>query len=288
MGKCTYCGESAGWFRTAHDECAQANAEAKTAIVQTIAKWLPEHPETTDLQPLLEELTRIACNGHIDEDTVRAASRDGVYAVLDQYLDDNVLSKLEEEHLFAATEALGLDSANLVKFPQTRRLYGACVIRRVVEGEEWDRPWNAGELGLILGKGEELLWVEPGLTLKEPKTSRSYVGASSGVSIRLARGVYYRVGAFKGHPIDRTEVVEIGKGNLALTNHQLYFLSPAKGFKLPYRKLVSVIPFEDGIGLQRDGVSAKPQFLHGGDGWLLYNLVMNFAQRAQGAPGEGH
>lgn len=34
---------------------------------------------------------------------------------------------------------------------------------------------------------------------------------------------------------------------------------PAKGSKLPYRRLVSVIPFEDGIGLQRDGVSAKPQ-----------------------------
>ena len=53
------------------------------------------------------------------------------------------------------------------------------------------------------------------------------------------------------------------------------------------------MPFEDGIGLQRDGVSAKPQFIHGGDGWLLYNLIMNFAQRAQtggqGLPlGHGH
>jgi len=76
----------------------------------------------------------------VDEETALAASRDGVYAVLDQYLDDNMLSQLEEEHLFAAAEALGLNSAYLVKFPQTRRLYGACVIRRVVEGEEWDRP----------------------------------------------------------------------------------------------------------------------------------------------------
>jgi len=286
MGNCTYCGKSAGWFKTAHDECVQAHSQAKAAIVQTIATWLPEHPDMTDFRPLLDELTRIARNGHIDETTALAASRDGIYAVLDKYLDDNVLSKLEEDHLFAAAEALGLESAYLVKFPQTRRLYGACVIRRVVEGEEWDKPGNAAELGLILGKGEELLWVEPGLTLKEPKTSRTYVGASSGVSIRIARGVYYRVGAFKGHPIDHTEVIDIGKGNLALTNRQLYFLSPAKGFKLPYRKLVSVIPFEDGIGLQRDGVSAKPQFLHGSDGWLLYNLVMNFAQRAQGESGK--
>jgi hypothetical protein len=235
----------------------------------------------TDFQPLLQELTRIARGGYVDEESARAASRDGIYAALEKYLDDTLLSKLEEEHLFAAAEALGLENAYLVTYPKTRRLYGACVIRRVIEGEPWEKPWSPTELGIILGAGEELLWVEQGLTLREPKTSRSYVGASAGVSIRVARGVYFRVGQFKGHPIDQTHIVEVAKGTLAMTNQQLYFVSPAKGFKLPYRKLVSILPFDDGIGLQRDGVSAKPQYLHGGDGWLLYNLVMNFAQRAR-------
>jgi hypothetical protein len=281
MGNCTYCGKSAGWFKTSHDSCAQANSAAKTAMADTIARWIPEHPDMTEFQPLLEELTRIARSGHINEETALAALRDGLYAALEKYLDDNVLSKLEEEHLFAAAEALGLESEYLVKYPQTQRLFGACIIRRVVEGEPWERPWKPEDLGIILGSGEELLWVEHGLTLREPKTTRSYVGASAGVSIRVASGVYFRIGQFKGHPIDRTDVVEIGKGTLALTNQQVFFLSPAKGFKLPYRRLVSVIPFEDGIGLQRDGVAAKPQYLHGGDGWLLYNLVMNFAQRTQ-------
>jgi hypothetical protein len=280
MGKCAYCGEPAGWFKSTHEGCLQAHTAAKATMVALIGKWLPEHPDVTDFTPLIQELNQIAARGYIDETTGRAQCRDGIYAALDRYLDDNLLSKLEEEHLFAAAEALGLDSEYLVKYPLTRRLYGACIIRRVVEGESWEKPWNATELGLILGGDEELLWVENGLTLKEPKTSRTYVGASAGVSVRVAGGVYFRVGQFKGHPVDRTEVVEVGKGRLALTNQQLYFLSPAKGFRLPYRKLVSVIPFEDGIGLQRDGVSAKPQYLQGGDGWLLYNLVMNFAQRA--------
>jgi hypothetical protein len=280
MGTCMYCGDSAGWFKGTHDACFQAHTAAKTAIVDAIGEWLPAHPDTTDFEPLLQKLTRLAQSGYVDEETVLAASRDGIHAALEKYLDDNMLSKLEEEHLFAAAEALGLDGEFLAKHPRTRRLFGAAVLRRVLEGEAWDRPWNATELGLILGAGEELLWVEQGLTLREPKTSRSFVGASAGVSVRVARGVYFRVGQFKGHPIDRTEVVEVAKGTLALTNRQLYFVSREKGFKLPYAKLVSVIPFEDGIGLQRDGVSPKPQFLHGGDGWLLYNMVMNFAQRA--------
>jgi hypothetical protein len=85
MGNCTYCGESAGWFKTSHGSCAQANSAAKTAIVDTIARWLPEHPDVTDFQPLLEELTRVARAGHIDEEAVLAASRHGLYAVLDKY-----------------------------------------------------------------------------------------------------------------------------------------------------------------------------------------------------------
>ena len=46
------------------------------------------------------------------------------------------------------------------------------------------------------------------------------------------------------------------------------------------------MPFEDGVGLQKDGVSAKPQFLCGGDGWLLYNMIMNFAERDRAEMGK--
>jgi hypothetical protein len=48
--------------------------------------------------------------------------------------------------------------------------------------------------------------------------------------------VYYRVGAFKGHPIDQTQIVEVGKGTLALTNQQLFFLSPVKGVQAAISK----------------------------------------------------
>jgi hypothetical protein len=133
----------------------------------------------------------------------------------------------------------------------------------------------------VLQSGEELLWVQSNMRLSEPKTTRSYVGGSSGVSIRVARGVYYRVGQFKGHAVDHTEVRQVAIGTLALTNEQLYFLSQPKTFKVPYRKLVAISAFEDGVLVQRDGAPAKPQYLHGGDGWLLYNLIMNFAERSR-------
>lgn len=208
MGNCSYCGESAGWLKNVHNTCRRANDQAKLSLVETIASWLPQHPDTTDFAPLVGRLQVIATQGHVSEQDARAAFRDGIYAALESYLDDNVLSKLEEHHLVSASEALGLDSGYLWVHKNTRRFIGAATIRRVIERESWDKPWKPATYGLVLGAGEELLWVEHDLTLHEPKTTRTYVGASSGVSVRLAKGVYYRIGQFRGHPIDRTEIVE--------------------------------------------------------------------------------
>ena len=108
---------------------------------------------------MLQTLPRSSSNsiksqarGHIDETSARAQSRDGIYAALNVFLDDNLLSKLEEEHLFAASEALGVDTDFLWKHPQMLRFLGAGAIRRVLEGEPWDKPWTAAESGSSWGQ----------------------------------------------------------------------------------------------------------------------------------------
>lgn len=42
---------------------------------------------------------------------------------------------------------------------------------------------------------------------------------------------------------------------------------------------VSLDLYEDGIGVMRDVQTAKPQEFRTGDGWFIYNLVTNLAQR---------
>ena len=252
MGQCTYCGASAGWFRTAHRECVEANLSARAEIVKLVATWLPAHPDVPEYGPLREQVMAISKRGCVDHDTARTQVREGIYAALEHFLDDGVLSHLEETHLLSGAEALGLDGPYLGQHPRAGRFVGAGVLRRVLEGEQWDKPWDPRAYGLVLASGEELLWVQSNLRLSEPKTTRSYVGSSSGVSIRVARGVYYRVGQFKGHPVDHAEVREVAVGTLALSNQQLYFVSQPKTFKVPYRKLVAVSAFEDGIAIQRD------------------------------------
>lgn len=37
------------------------------------------------------------------------------------------------------------------------------------------------------------------------------------------------------------------------------------------------MPFSNGVSIQREAATAKPQFFLTGDGWFVYNLMINVA-----------
>ena len=60
-----------------------------------------------------------------------------------------------------------------------------------------------------------------------------------------------------------------------LTNTHIYFYSLEKTIRIPYSKIIAYTPFEDAIGIQKDGTSTKPIYLKNIDGWFTYNIVKN-------------
>jgi hypothetical protein len=70
----------------------------------------------------------------------------------------------------------------------------------------------------------------------------------------------------------------VDKGYVYITNKHIYFSGPSKSLRVPYNKIVSFLPFDDGIGIVRDAQTAKPQIFKTGDGWFTYNLLVNLAQ----------
>jgi hypothetical protein len=109
----------------------------------------------------------------------------------------------------------------------------------------------------------------------EEVTKRTMVGASRGVSIRIAKGIYYRVGAFKGEPVVTSSLQPKYGGALILTNKNIYFYSSEKTMRFPYSKIISFVPFEDGLGIQLDKANAKPIYFKGIDGRFAFNVVSN-------------
>jgi hypothetical protein len=197
---------------------------------------------------------------------------------VDAFLDDDILDTFEEKRLAEFREHFSLTQDELDRNGALTKTVKAAVLRDVMSGKIPERLSIDGALPINFQKKERLIWAFPGSQYLEDKTRRQYVGGSQGVSIRVMKGVYYRVGAFKAQPVETTERTHIDTGWVAITNRHVYFSGSRKSIRIPYTKIVSFEPFSNGFGVMRDTATAKPQIFITGDGWFSYNLVANAAQ----------
>ena len=112
----------------------------------------------------------------------------------------------------------------------------------------------------------------------ETVVRRERRGTSQSLSIRVARGLYYRPSTFRSRPTEWEESVHADTGMLGLTTKHIYFAVSRKRFRVRYDKIVTFEPFSDGFGIMRDAQTAKPQTFRTGGGWSPYNLAANLAQ----------
>ena len=89
---------------------------------------------------------------------------------------------------------------------------------------------------------------------------RQFVGGSSGASFRIARGVSYRVGNFRGHTVTKRAVVPVSTGSLVITSKRLVFLGDNKGFNSRLDKLLDVHLFAHGLRVE-DGAGRPHNFV---------------------------
>lgn len=287
MGNCKYCSKPAGLFRHKHKECEAKYLEEKRQREQKIEsdkKEILALAESVSLgQGRVEDLQdKIkSASDSLDTFTSQRLLIEAWGRAVDKCLEDKILSADEEANLTAFLKTFSIIQGDADKNGAYTRVAQAAVLRDLVEGKIPERVKIQGNMPFNLKKDEKIVWLFKGVQYIEQKTRRQFVGGSQGVSIRIARGVYYRVGAFKGQPVERTESVHVDTGMLAVTDQHLYFGGSTKSFRVPYNKIVSFTPYSDGIGIQRDAASAKPQAFIVGDGWFVNNLVTNLS-RVQG------
>ncbi len=199
-------------------------------------------------------------------------------AAVEGALQDELLTDEEETALVAFQSAFGLTQTELDQSGAYMRLGKAAVLRDVMHGTIPEGLHLTGQMPFNFQKAESIIWCFNNVEYFETRTKTEYVGRSAGMSVRIARGIYYRTGAFHGQPIQTSQVLDVGTGPLAVTNKHLYFSGGNTSLRIPYSKIVSFQPFSDGIGIQRDAASAKPQIFRTHDGWFTYNLIINAAR----------
>ncbi|HRE13437.1 MAG TPA: hypothetical protein PLD37_04495 [Usitatibacteraceae bacterium] len=112
---------------------------------------------------------------------------------------------------------------------------------------------------VILQKAEKPYWSEAGSILEERVVNRRYEGGSQGVSIRIAKGLTYRVGAHRGHLVSDTAVLPVSSGDLIITNRRVIFRGDSKSFNIRLDKLLEMKLFGDGIRLTDE--KGKPRIV---------------------------
>jgi hypothetical protein len=274
MGECTFCGQSAGLLRSEHEECKQRNAHAEREIWDLALK-LPFDPESLGLAPAT--IQRISKDGLVPNVRVRELLVAAWENAAAKALDDRLITADEIRGLVGFANAFGIDPKTLNQNHWWQRVRVAVLLRRLQAGdfpkndEVPSHPFN-------LQKQERLVWTTSAIAY-ERRMKTSYVGGSQGVSIRIAKGLYYRTSAFKGKAVSSPHLVEIGRGTLGLTDKHVYFHSNQRSLRIAYAKVVGFEPYNDGIGVNQQAATSKPLVFVCGDGWSVFNLATSLAQR---------
>lgn len=275
MGNCKYCGKPAGFLRGKHTECERQREQKFSEMLQLTAKSVEG---LCTLDSLHSKLSQLAEEGFMSQSEIRDAIVQSWETAVDRFLEDGVLSESEEAKLISLRNGFNLTQGELDRRGAYSRVAKAGVLRDLLEGKLPERVTIEGNLPFNFQKNEKVVWLFNGVAYLEDKTRTQYVGRSSGASIRICKGVYYRVGAFQGQPVSRTERVHVDTGGMAVTNKYVYFGGIRKSLRIAHSKIVSFIPYTDGVGIMRDATNAKQQVFVTGDGWFTYNLLANVSQ----------
>ncbi len=275
MAECIYCGRPAGFLRKMHKECRQLHEKGKSKIIALVSKV---GSEGGDIKRLESSIEQVATSSYIDTVTLNSLVVSGWEKALDVAFEDGTLSEEEEASPSELKRYFSLPQRELDREGAFTRIVKGAVLRDIFNGKLPERVQVDGNLPFNLQKTEKIVWLFQDVDYYEEKTRTRYVGGSKGVSIHIAKGLYYRTGAFKGERVQTSETIHADTGLSGVTNKHIYFAGPSKRFRINYSKIVSFEPFSDGIGVQRDAQTAKPQTFSTGDGWFTYNLITNLAQ----------
>ena len=190
----------------------------------------------------------------------------------ENFMKDGILTDKEEQLIRSFAQAFSLPLDHLpVKYKDSdlAKIGEMTVLKNFAKGIV---PSTFVQLPILLGKSESLLWTYNNVTFYQEKVEKEFVRNNGGFSFKVMKGVYYHTGRSKGRPIEHKYMDKIALGDLYVTNQNLIYYSSEKAVKIPYKKLIGITPYSDGIEVLKDGNSKRMVF-QGFDSWFVVNLL---------------
>lgn len=281
MGNCQYCNKPAGIFKKKHKECETLNSNGFNEIMHIYEKYKNRFDKEIDNEEMDRVYTQVRsiCNkSYIDDLSLSSKYNLRIKFVIDDIIENGNMTNLQEINIKKLLVMFTNTSLECFYHDEVfSNLYKAITLREIDENKYPDYSSLKDELPINLLKDEIIIWPFWNISFYDTKIKRVYQGSSQGVSIRLAKGLSYRVGAFKGKPIDTENIELIDMGNLIVTNMNLYFCGNKKSFKIKFSDILSFIDFEEGLGIQEDSINKTPKIFDTKDKKFAYKLIKKVA-----------
>jgi len=247
MGVCKFCGRDAGLLRGEHKECRTSD-DAVTHIPEFFVQALNSAIEPKLFTSVLMDEAK---HSYINEKEFRQLAIAGVKAMINRASANGILAESEQSRIREIRDAFGIDGSD-IGGEAGNRFQKASILSRLDHGE-LPKVNVQGRMPLSLAKGEALIWVFNGVDGVTTETHSKFVGASSGVSVRLMKGLSVRSGRMQGHSVKTKNLASMGNGDLVITNRSVYFLTGVKVIKLSRNVIVAANAANDGVAILRNG-----------------------------------
>jgi hypothetical protein len=184
---------------------------------------------------------------------------------------DNEVTISEQETLEQLAKKLNLNVDELNLDKSTDETYNYLVFLNALNNGYLPSSTNSA---IVLQKNEVAHWEVSANLLTSKIVTTGYSGGSQGVSLRVMKGVSYRVGASKSRPI-KEQVSVKHPGVLVVTSKRIVFSSSTKSFTIPFTQLISFDPYSDGLGLQKGNGSYLLSLSNNKSAELTFKILTN-------------
>lgn len=168
-----------------------------------------------------------------------------IQSYVSRMIEDGEVSPQEEEELIQTTKSLSM------KMEMSEESKLALEKLRLVWRINHEELQTI-EPDIILQK-KELCYYMQNVDWYEHRAVKSSVGYS-GLSgrIKIAKGIYYRVGKMGLNVHSTQEMTKIDTGKVYITNKRLIFAGGLKNTSIPFSKIINLQPYKDGIEIIKD------------------------------------
>jgi hypothetical protein len=233
-------------FLWSREKQASEDAQSEyTRFLNVLANGTPEQ-----VRARLKALKAADAASSLSSRQRKKLADEAFHTYTDAVLADDVLTPDEEETFLDVCDAVGIEL-----LPNSD-LFFRLAIAKVNDGrlEAISNPH-------LMTKKNEAVHLEMVAGPMKEVSLREFRGGSAGFSFRIAKGVRYRAGSFRGRSvIVGTELQVADSGPLAVTSSRVVFLGQRKTMEVPYSKLVGVEVFEDGIRFSASNRQNAPLF----------------------------